>query len=115
MMVRTIPQRAGEPVEFPYHEHIAFAELTEKAVQFGPVPASTGSFLAINALTPGGLECRDLGYSVLLVGRDSRVANDHCAKILPMLSIKQYLFATHKPAYIASLPIRCTNDRFCKR
>ncbi len=31
-----------------------------------------------------------------------------------MLSIKQYLFATHKPASTVSLPTSGTNDRFCK-
>ena len=53
-----IAQRAGQPVELPHHEHVSFAELIEEPVEFGPVPPSAGSLLAINPLTSGRLGLR---------------------------------------------------------
>ena len=39
-----------EPVEFPHHEDIALAQLIQEPLQFGPVPAPTRRFLAIDTL-----------------------------------------------------------------
>jgi hypothetical protein len=47
-------------------------------MKFGPVPASIGSLLTIDALATSGLERRHLGDGVLVVGGDSGIADLHC-------------------------------------
>jgi hypothetical protein len=43
----------------------------------------------------------------LIVFRDAGVANEHCAKVSPLLYIKQYLFATHKAPEMGDMAFRC--------
>jgi hypothetical protein len=47
-----IPQRSGEPVEFPHNKHVALAELNQEPMQFRSVPAPARRFLAIDSLAP---------------------------------------------------------------
>ncbi len=92
-----IAERTREPVEFPHHEHIALAELIQKPMKFGPVPAPARRFLAIDPLASRRLERGHLRGGFLFAGGDPGVADQHCTNVSPMVSIKQYLFATLKP------------------
>ena len=95
-----VPERTRQPVEFPDHEHITLAKLIEQPMEFGPVPASAGGLLPIDALAPSGLERRHLGGGVLIVGGDSGVADLHCTNVSPIESVTQYLFATQEAPQI---------------
>jgi hypothetical protein len=46
-----IPERAGQPVERPHHEHISFSALIEEPVELRPVPPSSGSLLSTKIST----------------------------------------------------------------
>jgi hypothetical protein len=61
---------------------------------FGPVPASAGGLLPIDALATSGLERRNLGGGVLIVGGDSGLTDLHRSNVSPFKLIMQYLFAT---------------------
>jgi hypothetical protein len=74
------------------------AKLIQEPMQFGPVPAPTRRFLAIDTLAPRQLERTYLRGGFLFASGDTGVADQHCAKVSPKVSIKQHLFATHQPA-----------------
>ena len=82
------------------HKYVALTQLIEKPMEFGPVPASAGGLLPIDAFATGGLERRHLGGGVLIVGGDSGVADLHCTKVSPIESVTQYLFATREAPQI---------------
>ena len=88
-----LPQRTREPVEFPDHQHVTLAQLIQQPVQFGAVPTSARCLLAKDALAPRCFERGYLRRGVLIVGRDPGIADQYCAKVSPMISIKQQLFA----------------------
>jgi len=93
-----IPQRPGEPVEFPHNKHVALAELNQEPMQFRSVPAPARRFLAIDSLAPHRPKRSHLHGGFLLARGDTGVAEQHCANVSPRVSIKQHLFATHQPA-----------------
>src|SRR6266851_1541125 len=90
-----IAQRAGQTIEFPDDQHVAFTELTQQLVELGPIPAAAGGLLAKDEFTAGSLERCDLGRGVLLAGGDASVADEHdCLKVLRRCLIMQYPSAT---------------------
>ena len=72
--------------------------LIQQPVQFGPVPGSARRLLAKDALAPCRFERGHLNCGVLVIRRDAGVADQHCANLSPMVSIKQQCFATRQPA-----------------
>ena len=65
--VQHVLQRAGQPVELPDDDRVAFAQMVQHAVQLGPVPTPAGGGLLEHAPAAGGSERFGLQGVVLLV------------------------------------------------
>lgn len=96
MITSTSRSERDNRSSFHTTEHVAFAELIENPVEFGPVPASSGGLLTIDALAPSGFERSHLGSGVLFVGGDSGVADQNCTNVSPIELVMHYLFATQE-------------------
>jgi hypothetical protein len=111
-----IPQRAREPVEStpPAHPPCG-ADPKAAGVRAGPSGRqmlARDRYARISPLSARPLAPRCPGPG--LIGRDASVADQHCVKVSPMISIKQQRFATRQPAQIALRAFRYINVRFCK-
>jgi hypothetical protein len=62
-----ILQRAGQPVEFPDHDHIFRSELVEQAVQFRTVPPAPGRGLLEELFHAGLRQGTALGGGALII------------------------------------------------
>jgi hypothetical protein len=106
-----IAKRTGEPIQFPDHENVAFAELIQETVKFRPIPAPARGLLTVDAFATRSVERRYLCGGFLVVGGDASVADEHCTKVSPLLYIKQYLFAIRQTVQMLDIALRCTNAR----
>ena len=73
-----------------------FAELIQEPLQFRPIPAAARGLLAKDTLAFRCFQRGHLRRGVLLVGGDASIADQHCANVSPLISIKQHFFATRQ-------------------
>src|SRR3954471_10445483 len=69
--------RAGQAVKAVGQDDIALAYLLEQAVQLRPFASGAGDLLLMDAPAAGLLQRQALKGEVLVVGADSRVADEH--------------------------------------
>ena len=95
-----VAERPRQPVEFPHDKHITLAKLVEQPLKLGTIPTSTRRLLPIDPLAPSSLERGHLDGRVLIVGRDSGLADLHCSNVSPIELVMQYRFATQEAPQI---------------
>ena len=104
-----VAQRAREPIQLPDNDNVTGAKLIEEPEELGPLPTSSGSLLAEDALAPRRLQRRHLSRRVLIVGGNAGVTDQHCIKVSLITLVLQYRFATPKPLKTRPGPDRCKN------
>jgi hypothetical protein len=73
-----ILQRAGQPVEFPDHDHVFRPELVEQAVQFRAVPPAPGRGLLEESFHAGLRQGAPLGGGALVIASgNAKIAEKH--------------------------------------
>ena len=102
-----IAQRAREPIQLPDNDNVTAAELMEEPEELGPLPTSSGSLLAEDALAARRFERRHLSRRVLIVGGNAGVTDQHCIKVSLITLVLQYRFATPKSLKTRLGPDRC--------
>jgi hypothetical protein len=75
--VEELPQRAGQAVELPDYQCIVGAHRVERRVELRPVALGATGYLGLDALAPRGVEGIELQGKILVVGRDTGIANGH--------------------------------------
>ena len=68
---------AGEAIEFPHNNDVAFAQMVEHAVQLRPLAVGSGELFAEDASTAGLLERVNLKSQALILSRNTRIAGFH--------------------------------------
>jgi hypothetical protein len=75
--VEELPERPGQAVELPDHQRIVGTHVVERGVQLRTVALGATGFFGKDALAPRGVEGIELQGEVLIVGRDTSIANGH--------------------------------------
>ncbi len=78
------------------------------------MPAAARCLLAIDTLAFRRFQRGHLRHGILFVGGDTRVPDQHCANVSPMISIKQHFFATRQGLQIVISAFRCKDVGLCK-
>ena len=70
-----VAQRAREPIQLPDNDDVTAAKLMEEPEELGPLPTSSGSLLAKDALAASRFERRHLSSGVLIVRGNAGVTD----------------------------------------
>ncbi len=96
-------------VSIPPADRPCGADPKAAAVRAGP--SGRRCLFPINTLALRSFQRGHLRRGVLLIGRDASVADQHCANVSPMISIKQHSFVARRSLQMVDLALWCKDVR----
>lgn len=98
--VEKVAQGASEAIILGDGDHVALAQLIEKAVQLGPASRGAGDFVGEDPLGARRLQGVELAVEVLVFRADAGVSDDHatpCQKPPKTAKVLSWVFVQPKP------------------